>query len=112
MFAYSNRPNRRASGFTLLEVLVAFTILAVLLTALIQAFSQGLRASTVAEERATAVLVARSIMAEVGSSIPLEESEQSGDLEDGLGWRLIIDSPQGDEFDLGEGSDLRAGRVR
>ncbi len=108
MFAYSNRRNRRAGGFTLLEVLVAFTILAIALTALIQAFSQGLRASTVAEERALAVLVARSIMAEVGSSIPLEQSEQSGDLEDGLGWQLIIDSPQGDEFDLGEGSDLRA----
>ena len=108
MFAYSNRRNRRAGGFTLLEVLVAFTILAIALTALIQAFSQGLRASTVAEERATAVLVARSIMAEVGSSIPLEESEQSGDLEDGLGWRLTIRSPQSAEFHLGEESDLRA----
>ncbi len=108
MFAHSNRPNRSASGFTLLEILVAFTILAVVLTALIQAFSQGIRASTMAEERALAVLVARSKLAGVGSSIPLQESEQSGGLENGLGWRLIISSPQDGEFGLGEGTNLRA----
>ncbi len=107
MFESSNRQKRRTGGFTLLEVLVAFTILAIALTALIQAFSQGLRASTVAEERATAVLVARSKLAEVGSSIPLEESEQSGGLESGLDWRLIISSPQDAEFGLDEGSNLR-----
>ncbi len=107
MFESSSKRECRTGGFTLLEVLVAFTILAIVLTALIQAFSQGLRASTVAEERSTAVLMARSKLAEVGSSIPLEESEQSGDLENGLGWRLIISSPQSAETGLGDGSYLR-----
>ena len=108
MSGSSNRRKRRSGGFTLLEILVAFTILAIVLTALIQAFSQGLRTSVVAEEHATAVLLARSKLAEVGSSIPLEESEQSGDFEDGLGWRLTIRSPQDAEFGLGEETNLRA----
>jgi general secretion pathway protein I len=111
----SSRRGRRAGGFTLLEILVAFTILAIALTAIIQAFSQGLRASSVAEERATLVMLARSKLAEVGHSIPLEETEQSGDFEDGLGWQLTIRSPQDSgqdgELDLGEGTDLRAYEV-
>jgi hypothetical protein len=92
-------------------VLVAFTILAIFLTALIQAFSQGLRATDLAEERATAVLVARSTLAEVGRSLPLEDGEQSGSLESGLEWRLTIDAPQSDELSLGEDSPLRTYQV-
>ena len=111
MFGYLNKHVRRAGGFTLLEVLVAFTILAIALTALIQAFSQGLRASTVAEDRATAVLLARSKLAEVGRSVSLEEGDRSGDLEKGLGWRLTISSPQDTEVDFGDAPQLRIYQV-
>lgn len=86
---------------------MAFTVLAIFLTALIQAFSQGLRATDQAEERAAAVLVARSKLAEVGRSLPLEDGEQGGTLESGLEWRLTIDAPQDDELRLGEDSPLR-----
>jgi len=111
VYASSNRKAGPSEGFTLLEVLVAFTVLAIFLTALIQAFSQGLRATDVAEERATAVLVARSKLAEVGRSLPLEDGEQSGTLESGLEWRLTIDAPQSDELSLGEDSSLRTYQV-
>lgn len=107
MCGSSNRNARGAEGFTLLEVLIAFTILAVALTALVQAFSQGLRASTVAEDRATAVLLARSKLAEVGRSIPLEEGKRGGDYENGLGWQVTIGSPQEAELHLGDESHLR-----
>ena len=90
---------------------MAFTVLAIFLTALIQAFSQGLRATDLAEERATAVLEARSKLAEVGRSLPLEDGEASGTLESGLEWRLTIDAPQSDELSLGEESPIRTYRV-
>ena len=90
---------------------MAFTVLAIFLTALIQAFSQGLHASDVAEERAAAVLAARSKLAEVGRSLPLEDGEQSGAFESGLEWQLTIDTPDSDELRLGEDSAFQTYRV-
>ena len=45
----------RARGFTLIEILVAFTILAVAMVALVQAFSSGLRGLGSAEASAVAL---------------------------------------------------------
>ncbi len=98
----SSRRAGRSGGFTLLEVLVAFALLAVMLVALLQAFTQGLGVQHAAEERSTAVLVARSKLAEVDRVLPLEEGEESGELEDGLAWRLVV-TPHEDPD--GEGSD-------
>jgi type II secretory pathway pseudopilin PulG len=89
-----------------LEVLVAFMILALALSALIQAFSQSIRSSTVAEERATAVMLARSKMAEIGRSIPLVESELGGNFAGGLGWQLTISSREDTDIDAGDGATL------
>ncbi len=70
--------DNRTRGFTLLEVLVAFTILAVALVALLRAFSSGLRGLDAAETASIAVQHARSKMAEVGSTIPLEAGAGHG----------------------------------
>lgn len=48
------------AGFTLIEVLVAFTIAALMLGALYQLFSTGLRSSAAAENYETAMLLAES----------------------------------------------------
>ncbi len=89
----NNRRTHCEGGFTLLEVLIAFTILAVALVALMQSFSQGIIGSRVAEERAMAVVLARSKLAEVGRSIPLGESELSGEFTNNYRWRLVITIP-------------------
>lgn len=65
-------------GFTLLEILVALSILAVALGAILQSFSSGLRSLGAAETHALALMHARSRLATVGPLIPLEPGEQTG----------------------------------
>lgn len=68
----------RTRGFTLLEILVALTILAVALGAILQSLSSGLRSLGAAEAHAMALMHARSQLAKVGSLIPLEPGEETG----------------------------------
>jgi general secretion pathway protein I len=81
---------RRASGrgFTLIEILIAFAILAVALAGLLRAFSGGLQATTRAERYGEAVLLARSVLERVGSEIAIQPGEQSGRGEDGAAWSV------------------------
>ena len=108
VFRLRNREYRRnRGGFTLLEVMIAFAILAVTLAALMQAFSQGLRSLDVAEDYATATMLARSKMAEIGPIIPIEEGEHTGDYENGWQWRVILFPYAGEDGSTGELEDLR-----
>ena len=72
-------------------MLVAFTILAVALVALLRAFSSGLRGLDAAEVASIAVQHARSKLAEVGSAIPLEPGAAEGAFDDGFRWRVAIE---------------------
>jgi general secretion pathway protein I len=81
---------RRARGFTLLEIIVAFTILAVALVSLLQAFGTGLRGLSAAQASAGAVMIARSKLEEVGLTIPLRDGESSGETDQGYEWRVSI----------------------
>ena len=54
------------SGFTLLEVLVAFAVLAVMIVPILQVFGGGLGTTETARAYTTATLLARSKLAEVG----------------------------------------------
>ena len=102
----SDRYRRAKRGFTLLEVLIAFAILAVALTALMQAFSQGMRNLEVAENYATAAMLARSKMAEIGAAISVEEGEHSGEFEDGWQWRVVVFPYRGADGAVGALEDL------
>jgi general secretion pathway protein I len=87
------RPKRRlggCAGFTLLEVLVAFTILSLALTALVQAFASGIGGIGVTEGYTTAVMHARSLIDRVGTELPLVVGESSGYLDDRYAWTLRI----------------------
>jgi general secretion pathway protein I len=84
------RRRGRQAGFTLIEIVVALAILAVALGALFQAFSTGLRATTVADRQAAAVILAQSLLERIGQDIPLAAGERAGVSDDGLRWSIAV----------------------
>lgn len=90
------RPRLAASqrGFSLLEVLVAFAILALSLGVLMQIFSRALSTTGLNETYSRAAALAESKLGTVGINIPLEEGVHSGDPEDGMDWIVFIEPYQ------------------
>jgi general secretion pathway protein I len=81
---HCNAPStRRSGGFSLLEVLVAFVILAVVGSVLSQLYSSSLRNAGAAEEWSRAVLVAEGHLASAAATYPLKEGSNSGSDDDG-----------------------------
>lgn len=71
-------PERRNRGYTLVEVLVAFLILALALTVLLRIFSGGLRSVSVSSDYAEAVMIAETRLAMAGLDERLIPGETSG----------------------------------
>lgn len=89
---WSNRRRRRDErGFTLLEVLIAFAILAVAMAMLFRAFSTGLSAGAKARDWTTAVALARSGLDRIGADIPLKEGMVQEVAGDGTIWTARIE---------------------
>ncbi len=99
---FNTRPRRTDArgGFTLLEVLIAFVIMTIVLTALFRGFASGLRGLDISEGYATAALQARSKLDELGILIPLEPGGAEGEFSDGARWNLSIEAfdPPGDSI--------------
>lgn len=79
----------RQSGFSLLEVLVAFVILALSLGVIMRIFSTSLNNIGRSERATVAVEVARSALARLGVEEPLSEGELSGE-DAGYRWTATI----------------------
>ena len=111
------RPRSGESGFTLLEVLVAFAVLAVLVVPILQVFGGGLGTTESARAYTTAALLARSKLAEVGVLEMLSEGETTGSFDvPGYRWRrsvaldtsqVIPPDPQGFDELIGAGAAER-----
>ena len=71
-------PRKRSRGYTLIEVLVAFMILALALTVLLRIFAGGVRNVAVSSEYAQAVLIGESRLATAGIDATLAPGETSG----------------------------------
>lgn len=96
---------RAQRGFTMLEVLVAFLLAAMLLAVILSGFSTGLSSLSRTGKMAQAALIAQSRLAELGIVEPLEEGEYSGISEDSqvpYRWQVRVQP-----FDWGYAAELR-----
>lgn len=101
-------------GFSMLEVLVAFVILALVGTAVFRLFSGALTNAAAADDYSRALLVAESVLAEASGTQPLREASQSGSADDGrIEWTAQVTpylAPQVNP-DTERGSELLATRL-
>jgi general secretion pathway protein I len=82
---------RREAGFTLVEVVVAFAIAAVVLGALYTLMAGALRGEGGAAARDQALAVARAHLEAIGIEQPLAAGETTGVYPNGVPWRLAIE---------------------
>jgi general secretion pathway protein I len=103
----------RSRGFSLIEVLAAFVILALIATALFQLFSAALANAAASEEWSRAILVAESRLAAAASAYPLVETTDQGTDGDGrIRWqtRTAVWEPPADP-ELAKLSDAMTTRL-
>ncbi len=87
----SNRVPRASGGFTLLEIVLAVSILALGLAMAMRATTDALRQSRQAAEYTEVALHAQNLLDLVGMEAPLEPGEDSGEFGDsGYRWRLLV----------------------
>jgi general secretion pathway protein I len=82
---------RRQRGFSLLEVMVAFVVLAAALGLLLGMLSRGLHQITGSQSETEASLYAQSMLDAIGTIEPLEPVSRVGDFDHGrYRWRLQV----------------------
>ncbi|MDD5577919.1 MAG: prepilin-type N-terminal cleavage/methylation domain-containing protein [Methylobacter sp.] len=83
------KTNKQA-GFSLLEILIAFSILALSLSILLKIFSTGANTAVVAEEYTAAVQIAESLMAATGVETVLKTGVSSGVENKKYHWQVSV----------------------
>ncbi|MED5526792.1 MAG: type II secretion system protein [Pseudomonadota bacterium] len=87
----------KANGFTLLEVLVAFVVLAMVLGGLLRVLSQSGRLEGSAANRQQAMAMAQSQLALLLSRKALPSSEERGKFDNGWRWQAKVSPFEGAE---------------
>jgi len=77
-------------GFSLLEILIAFSILALSLGILLKIFSAGVNTAGVAEDYSAAVQIAESFMARTGIETPLQNGVTDGVKNEKYHWQVSV----------------------
>jgi general secretion pathway protein I len=85
-----SRARTPAAGFSLLEILVAFTLMALIVAVLMRVFSGGLQGAGIAEDYARAMSLAESKLAGIGSETPLKPGELSGTEAGKYRWKIAM----------------------
>ena len=80
----------RAQGFTLLEVVVAMTIVGLGVVTLLEIFSMGLRLGARSTDRTDAIAQGRQVMDEFLLRQPLTEGSEEGRVDDKTRWQIRV----------------------
>lgn len=80
----------KQQGFSLLEILIAFSILALSLGILLKIFSAGVNNAIVAEDYTAAVQIADGLMAKTGVETPLQPGQETGVVNEKYHWRVAV----------------------
>ena len=86
------KTDRRFQGYTLIEVLVAMTILAMSLTVLFRIFSTGLLNVDASAGYARAVIVAETQLAAIGLDAELRQGQTEGSVKDRFYWSRTVEN--------------------
>lgn len=89
MDAYGE-PNSGERGLSLLEVLVAFLLLALVLGAALPLVGQGLAGTEASERRSVALIHAETRLAELIATGGARAAESSGEFADGFRWQASV----------------------
>ena len=81
---------QRPCGYTLIEILVAVSIMAIALVGILKLFSGGLKSSALSDEYARGILHAREVMEELLLSERISEGKLTGEFKDGYKWKAEI----------------------
>ncbi len=85
------RPGIAQQGFSLLEILVAFSILAISIGIILNIFSSGLRTAMLSEDYIHAIALSESLLARTGTEFALEPGTQSGDYDEKYSWEVNVE---------------------
>lgn len=82
---------RRVRGYTLIEVVVAFAVLAVALTLLLGTLTNSTKQVRWSADAGRAAMLAQSVLDDIDTDGPLREGDRDGELEDGrYHWQLQV----------------------
>jgi general secretion pathway protein I len=84
------RLRNKHQGFSLLEILVAFSILTVSLGIVLKIFSTGMTTAQVTGDYTTAVQIAKNLLDTAGSESPLKLGEIKGSENKLYHWRVTV----------------------
>ncbi len=87
----------KSRGFSLLEILVAFSIMAISLGILLKIFSSGVNTAGIAEEYTVATQIAESLMARTGIETMLIAGDETGIEAEKYHWRVNVEPLPGPE---------------
>ena len=87
---------KKEQGFTLIEILISFSIMTIAMIVLFQGFSTNLQNVETTVNYREAVHIAESRLAVVGFEVPLVEGEYSGDIKQ-FQWHLQIAPRESEE---------------
>jgi prepilin-type N-terminal cleavage/methylation domain-containing protein len=87
---------RSGAGFTLIETLVALTIMSFSMSAIYSVMSGSYKAAARAKSAPVALALTRSHLDSIGRALPIQLGTASGTYPNGMTWRLTVETLPGE----------------